>query len=106
MSVILFLFQKLEFLGLTETIPLTTSLSIELNLGLISSGRRENDQEAQYLIVKPIVAARFWVFQLHDTVTETFSKEPWDFDASDGPTSGIRDHVLEMHSGGHFTLEK
>lgn len=85
---------------------MTTSLSIELNLGLISSGGTENDQEAQYLIIKPIVAAGFWVFQLHDIVTEAFSKEPWDFDASNGPTSGIRDHVLEMDSGGHFTLER
>ena len=63
-------------------------------------------RKPQYLIVKPIVAARLWVFQFDDIVTEAFSKEPWDFDTSDGPTSGIRDHILEMHSERHFTLEK
>lgn len=105
-GVLFFLFQRLRSLEHTEAIPLTTSLSIELNLASISPGRRENDPAVQYLIVKPIVAARCLIFQLHDIVTEAFSKEPWDFDASDGPTSGIRDLVLEMHSGGHFTLEK
>lgn len=45
------------------------------------------------------MATRCWVFQLHDIVTEAFSKEPWDFDASDGPASGIRDNVLEIVEG-------
>lgn len=57
-GVLFFVFGRLELLD-TEAIPLTTSLSIELNLELISSSRRENHPAVQYLIVKPIVAAIF-----------------------------------------------
>jgi hypothetical protein len=32
-------------------------------------------------------------------MTEASSKESWDFDASNRPTSGIRDYVLEKMKG-------
>lgn len=88
--------------GRTETVPLTTGLGIELELELISYDEIKSDQATQYLIVKPIGAARCWVFQFHDIVTYAFSKEPWDFDASNWPTRCIRGNVLEIVGAFYF----
>jgi hypothetical protein len=57
----------------------------------------EKDQTSQvtaYLIIKPKMTGGFWIFQFCNIVAEALSKETGKFDASNGPTGGIRYKVV------------
>jgi hypothetical protein len=57
----------------------------------------EKDQISQltaYLIVKAKMTGGFWIFQFCNIVAEALSKETGIFDASNGPTGGIRYKVV------------